>query len=75
MLVSLAMQFKANTSKLFAVFDYLVVLIDCSDVEMLRSGDFCATDNRKQMTTTDKQIALPLVHAYEVKIHLTFFYL
>ena len=54
--VSLAMQFKANTSKFFTVFDCLIVLIDCSDAEMSRSGHFCV----------DKPIALPLVHVHGV---------
>ena len=41
-LASLAMRFEANTSKFFAVFDSMVALIDCSDAETLRSGNFYA---------------------------------
>ena len=39
------MRFEVNTS-FFPVFNCLV--IDCSDVEMLRSGNFLPTDNDKQ---------------------------
>ena len=40
--VSLAMQFEANTSMFFAVFDCLVVVTECSDPEKSRSVDFRA---------------------------------
>ena len=39
-LVSLAVRFETSTSKFFADFNCLVVLTDCSDAEMSRSGDF-----------------------------------
>ena len=68
-LVSLAVRFEANKSNFFANFDCFVVLTDCSDAEILRSGDFCA--DRQQQTTThdrlDKPSALPLAHAHGVK--------
>ena len=40
---------RSEHSKFFAIFDCLVVLMDCSDAEMSRSGDFCA-DRQQQMT-------------------------
>ena len=40
-LVSLAVQFETNTSKFFADFNCFVVLTDCSDAKMSRSGNFC----------------------------------
>ena len=51
--VSLAMQFEANASKFFAVFNCLIVLTDCSDAEMSRSSDFVPTDRQRQ-TMIDK---------------------
>ena len=59
-LVSLAMRFEANTSKLFANFNCFVMLTDCSDAKMSRSVDFCAD---RQQT---KLIILPLAHAHGV---------
>ena len=67
--MSIAVRFEASRSKFFADFDCFVVLTDCLDAEMLRSGDFCAnrqqtTDDIQQMT--DKPIALPLAHAHGI---------
>ena len=47
-LVSHAIPSEANTSKFFAAFDGLVVLISCSDAEMSRSGDFCVDDKQNR---------------------------
>ena len=55
------MQFKSNTSKFSAIFDCFVVVTDCSDAEMLRSGDFCA--DRWRQT---EMISLPLTHAHGI---------
>ena len=41
-LVSLAVQFEANTSKFFVDFDCFVALTDCLDAKISRSGDFYA---------------------------------
>ena len=50
---SLAVQFEADISKFFAVFDCLplVVLIDCSEAKMSRSGYILC----QLMTTTDNK--------------------
>ena len=53
------MQFEANTSQFF---DCLVVLTDCSDAKMSRSGDFLC----RQMT--DKTDCFTLAHARRVII-------
>ena len=53
------MQFEADISKFFAIFNGLVVLTDCSDAEVLRSGDSEPTDDTKL-------IALPLAVAHRV---------
>ena len=58
------MQFEANTSNFFTIFDSLVVLTAYSDAKMSRSGNFYADDNNRRT----KPITLPFAHARGVII-------